>query len=155
MGLGHGQGVERGHGAGHQIWPTGPAALGPQEAEVEAVDVVTHHHPARQPVGQIGMDGGEGGSPGQHLPRDAVDVGRARVTAGVDQGAEGSDLPARGVEHDHAHLDDPLVLGRETGGLHIDHRESGPFSPGEPTAPTVDRRCDRVAYAPSGPKGPP
>ena len=44
--LGHQQGVERRDRAGHRPVTPAPAALGPQEGQVEAVDVVAHHHPA-------------------------------------------------------------------------------------------------------------
>ena len=77
------------------------------------------HHPARQPVGQVGMDGREGRGTGQHVGRDAVDVGGTGVAAGVDQGAEGPDLVTPRIEHHHPHFDDALDLGREPSGLHI------------------------------------
>jgi hypothetical protein len=130
VGLGHPQGVEGDHRAGHQVLAAQPAALGHQEGEVEPVDVVPDHHAARQQAGQVAVHAAEGRGTLEHLGGDAVDVGRARVALGVDQGAEGVHLAAVGIEDDHGHLDHPLGLRGEAGGLEVDHGEPRPVVDG-------------------------
>ncbi len=68
--LGHAQGVHRGHPTGDQATGApGPVALGPQEGQVERVDVVAHHHPPDSRPARTGRMAGEGRGPGQHRRR--------------------------------------------------------------------------------------
>ena len=132
-----------GTGPGTRSSPPARRHSARRKREVEAVDVVADHHPARQPVGQVGMDGGEGGGPGQHLRRDAVDVGGARVAAGVDQGAEGS----RSRDPTDRARTTPTSTMRSSSGEKPVVSTSitanpGLCSPGTPTATTVDGGCD-------------
>ncbi len=124
--LGHRQGVDRGHPAGGQRRSAVAPAFGPQEGEVKAVDIVPDDHPARQLLGQVGMDHLEGRRAFEHGDRNTMHLGGPRIAVRIDQSGEAPHLLALGIEDHHPHLDDALVLGREPGRLHVDHGESRP-----------------------------
>ncbi|WP_275741827.1 hypothetical protein [Nocardioides sp. YIM 152315] len=70
----------------------------------------------RDDVGEYGRVGDIGG-------RDAVDVGRADGSLGIDAGCPFVEDAAPGVGRDDRDLDDPVLAGGQSGRLDVDHGE--------------------------------
>lgn len=121
-GLGHGAYAEvvperRGHAEALE--------LARQEAQVEG-EVVGDRDASAKQDGQGAGDVDEGGGVADVGGGDAVDVLRAEVASGINEGAPFTGDAAGGVEMHDADLDHPVVQGGvQPRGLHVDDRVTG------------------------------